>query len=76
MVLEHPADEIVTDLPLGAIYTPEKTQIRVWAPTASVVTLNLYESPTGGKPRHLAMKRIEDEMQKFSPGQMSVSSLA
>ncbi|MGE0104525.1 MAG: type I pullulanase [Blastocatellales bacterium] len=60
MVLGHPADDIVTDLPLGAIYTPERTTIRVWAPTASVVTLNLYESPTGGKPRHMGMKRIED----------------
>jgi len=60
MVLGHPADEIVTELPLGAIYNPERTTIRVWAPTASVVTLNLYESPTGGKPRHLGMKRVED----------------
>lgn len=27
---------------LGAIYTPEKTEFKVWAPTATEVTLNLY----------------------------------
>lgn len=32
---------------LGAVYTKEKTNFRVWAPTASEVRLNLYESGSG-----------------------------
>lgn len=32
---------------LGAIYTKEKTNFRVWAPTASKVELNLYEAGSG-----------------------------
>lgn len=34
---------------LGALYTPEKTTFRVWAPTASAMQLNLYEAGDGGK---------------------------
>lgn len=34
---------------LGAIYTPEKTCFRVWAPTASEVTINFYKEGSGGK---------------------------
>lgn len=34
---------------LGAIYTPEKTSFRVWAPTASEVSLNLYKEGSGDK---------------------------
>lgn len=60
LVLGHPADDVRTDLALGAIYTPEKTEFRVWAPTASVITMHLYESPTGGRPRLIAMKRADD----------------
>lgn len=33
---------------LGAVWTKEKTTFRVWAPTASAVTVNLYESGTAG----------------------------
>ncbi len=33
---------------LGAVWTAEKTSFRVWAPTASEVTLNLYRSGTPG----------------------------
>lgn len=33
---------------LGATYAPDKTFFRVWAPTASAVTLNLYASGTPG----------------------------
>ncbi|QQS48106.1 MAG: type I pullulanase [Acidobacteriota bacterium] len=58
--LGHPADEIVTDLPLGALYTPERTEFRVWAPTASVMTMHLYDSPTGGRPKYIAMKPAEN----------------
>lgn len=32
---------------LGAVYTPEKTAFRVWAPTAQAMTVNLY---TNGDP--------------------------
>ena len=32
---------------LGAIYTKEKTNFRLWAPTASKVELNLYEAGSG-----------------------------
>ena len=32
---------------LGVVYTPEKTTLRVWAPTARAVTVNLY---TNGDP--------------------------
>lgn len=34
---------------LGAVYTKEKTAFRVWAPTASEVTLNLYKEGSGDK---------------------------
>ena len=33
---------------LGAVWTPEKTTFKVWAPTASSVRVNLYESGTEG----------------------------
>ena len=33
---------------LGATWTEEKTSFRLWAPTASAVTINLYESGTAG----------------------------
>ena len=32
---------------LGAVYTKEKTNFRVWAPTATQVRLNLYEAGSG-----------------------------
>ncbi len=34
---------------LGAVWTAEKTTFRVWAPTASAVSVNLYESGTAGE---------------------------
>lgn len=58
--LTHPADGIVSDQVLGAIYTPEKTTFRVWAPTANQVTLHLYEAPAGGRAKLLAMRKHED----------------
>ncbi len=33
---------------LGAIWTPQKTSFRLWAPTAQEVTINLYRSGTAG----------------------------
>ena len=36
--------------PLGALYTPETTTFRLWAPTARAVQLNLYAEGEGGAP--------------------------
>lgn len=58
--LSHPADSIVSTEPLGAIYATDKTEFRVWAPTAAKVRLNLYDSPSGGRPRLLSMSRHRD----------------
>jgi pullulanase len=58
--LPHPADGIVSKRELGAIYDPARTVFRVWAPTADRLTLNLYESPSGGRPNLVAMRRLDD----------------
>ncbi len=58
--LSHPADALVSTEPLGAIYSPHQTIFQVWAPTASRVTLRLYDAPTGGKPSLLIMTRRRD----------------
>src|SRR5262249_60194385 len=58
--LSHPADNMLSTEPLGAIYTPEKTTFRVWAPTAGKGRLNIYDSPPGGRPRVLTMSRYPD----------------
>lgn len=58
--LSHPADSIVSTEPLGAIYAPDKTIFRVWAPTASKVRLNIYDCPSGERPRLLTMSRHRD----------------
>jgi pullulanase len=58
--LSHPADNIFSTEALGAIYKPEQTTFRVWAPTAGKVTLKLYDSPSGGRPRLLSMSRHRD----------------
>ncbi|MBO0725038.1 MAG: type I pullulanase [Blastocatellia bacterium] len=58
--LSHPADNMFSTEPLGAIYTPEQTVFRVWAPTAGKVMLKLYDSPSGGRPRLLSMSRHRD----------------
>lgn len=45
---EQPDTEMVYDgNDLGAVYTKEKTVFKVWAPTASEVSLNLYEQGHG-----------------------------
>ena len=33
---------------LGAVWSPSRTQFRLWAPTADTVTVNLYRSGTAG----------------------------
>ncbi|MEP7343402.1 MAG: type I pullulanase [Acidobacteriota bacterium] len=58
--LSHPADGIVSEQALGAIYEPQKTTFRVWAPTANQVTLHLYEAPAGGRAKLVAMRKHED----------------
>ncbi len=58
--LSHPADSVVSTEPLGAIYSPQQTTFQVWAPTASRVTLRVYDAPTGGKPSLLIMSRRRD----------------
>ena len=45
---EFEAQYTYTGDDLGATYTPGKTTFRVWAPTASEVTVNLYQSGTSG----------------------------
>ena len=41
---------------LGAIWSEEKTCFRLWAPTASAVTLNLYEAGNGGTGKTMPMQ--------------------
>jgi len=60
LTLPHPADQIVSSQPLGALYAPEKTIFRVWAPTASSLTLRLYKSPVGGRARQKTMTPQSD----------------
>ncbi len=38
------------DLPLGALWAREKTEFRLWAPTAERVRLRLFREGTGGTP--------------------------
>lgn len=44
------ADDLHYDGDLGALYTPRATLFRVWAPTASSMSLVLYKSGRGGEP--------------------------
>jgi pullulanase len=56
----HPADKYYSEQPLGAIYSPESTTFRVFAPTADALKLNLYPCPVGGEKRALDLKRNAD----------------
>lgn len=58
--LAHPGDRFYSDLPLGALYTPQSTTFRVFAPTASRVQLHLYTTPVGGTARRLRMQPNQD----------------
>lgn len=40
---------------LGAVWTKVQTTFRVWAPTASAVSVNLYDTGSGGQPRSVSM---------------------
>lgn len=44
---------------LGAVYAPERTAFKVWAPTAERVVLKLYESGGGQETVALEMERSE-----------------
>lgn len=58
--LAHPADGLVSTRQLGALYSPGQTTFRVWAPTASELTLNVYRSPTGGEANRVLMSKLDD----------------
>ena len=46
---------------LGALYTPEKTEFRVWAPTASAVVLNTFSEGLGdNKIDSVSMEQAEN----------------
>ena len=44
---------------LGAIWTPEKTAFRLWAPTAEDVTINIYRRGTPGTDDLLTQLQIK-----------------
>lgn len=58
--LPHPADHIISTQPLGALYSPEQTTFRVWAPTARQIKLRLYAAPTGGEPEIVPLRKDND----------------
>jgi pullulanase len=53
-ILDSP--DYYSDQELGAIYSPSETVFRAFAPTASSVTLMLYDQPTGGTAAEHAMQ--------------------
>ncbi|MHB2016677.1 MAG: type I pullulanase [Candidatus Xenobia bacterium] len=58
--LPHPADPIVCNQPLGALYTPQQTTFRVWAPMANQVVLHTYTSPVGGVGKTVQLSKNQD----------------
>ncbi len=59
-VAPHPADDLICTKALGAIYAPKQTVFRVWAPTASQITLHLYPGPLGDEAGNIKLKKNED----------------
>ncbi len=53
-ILDSP--EFYSDETMGAVYSPERTVFRVFAPTASDVTVMLYDEPVGGTGTEHAME--------------------
>ena len=54
-------DKFHCDIPLGAFCSPSSTIFRLWAPTAQLVTLMLYEQGNGGTPTAVAdLQRAEN----------------
>lgn len=69
--LPHPADRVISTRELGVALEADRTTFRVWAPTASEVYLNLYETPVGGVARRVAMEQHADGCWEVSqPGQL------
>jgi pullulanase len=48
--------DFYSDKPLGAIYSPDETVFRVFAPTATALTLKLYDQAEGGEAEVHQMK--------------------
>ncbi|MBI4854709.1 MAG: type I pullulanase [Acidobacteria bacterium] len=55
--LPHPGDGFICTQALGAIYTPQATTFRVFAPTANQIILNLYQKPIGGQAEHFSLAK-------------------
>jgi pullulanase len=53
-------DSFYDGRPLGAILMQDRTVFRVFSPTASAVTVLLYDQPSGGSAREVAMQRAEN----------------
>jgi len=53
------SNAFVSNMPLGAVYSPEATVFRVFAPTAGSVTLLLYDAPQGGRAQDISMVLAE-----------------
>ena len=71
-VAPHPADDIVCLQSLGAIYSAEQTTFRVWAPTASQITLHLYPGPSGKESGNLKLKKNDDgSWETIVPGDLN-----
>ena len=45
---------------LGALYSPEQTTFKLWKPTASEATLNIYTEDTGGTAQSCSMTKLMD----------------
>ncbi len=54
------AEYTYTGTDLGNVFSPQRTTFRVWAPTASDVQLQLYNSETGLLTRNVDMQRGEN----------------
>lgn len=48
---------------LGALWSPEKTQFRVWAPTAQAVSVNLYQSGNPGQDDRIRSVEMKQDIQ-------------
>ncbi len=65
-------DSFFDGRPLGALYQPDKTIFRTFAPTASAVTLLLYDLPEGGGAHEIAMTKLDQGIwQAKGPGDLN-----
>jgi len=56
-ILDSP--KYVSNVPLGAFYTPKATRFAVFAPGATAVHLQLYTRPKGGRPRSVPLQQMK-----------------